>query len=128
MPNTPVPAAAEGMPKFDLSAIMRKAWAMYREFRVRYAPWQIERGIVDASFSNCLRISWRLAKQDAAEKAAAAKALASYGHRAAGRVRELTAELMRIDAQSWGMRSHRAADTRASIQSEMTNLQRGIRQ
>ena len=128
MPSQSVPAAAEGMPKFDLSAIMRRAWEKYREFRCRYAPWQIARGIVDASFSNCLRISWRLAKQEAEEKAAAAKALASYGDRAAERVRELTAELMRIDAQSWGMRSHRSANTRAAIQSEISNLEKGIRQ
>jgi hypothetical protein len=128
MPSTTVPATAEGMPKFDLSAILRKAWEKYRDFRARYAPWQIERGIVDASFSNCLRISWRLAKQEAAKEAAAAKALASYGDRAAERVRELTAELMRIDTQSWGMRSHRSANTRAAIQSEISNLERGIRQ
>ncbi|WP_117196391.1 hypothetical protein [Rhizobium terrae] len=123
MPSTPVPVTAEGMTKFDRAAIMRKAWEKYREFRARYAPWQIERRIVDASFSNCLRISWRIAKREAAEKAAAAQALTSYSDRAADRVRELTVELMRIDAQPWGMRSHRTADTRSAIQEEIRTLQ-----
>jgi len=124
MPSTPVPAAAEGMPKFDRAAIMRKAWEKFQEFRARYASWQIERGIVDASFANCLRISWRIAKKEAAEKAAAARALASYGDRAADRVRALTAELMRIDAQPWGMRSHRTSDARSSITAEISVLER----
>lgn len=33
MPNTTVPATAEGMPKFDLAAIMLDAWERYRYIR-----------------------------------------------------------------------------------------------
>lgn len=51
---------------FDKSQIMKTAWEKYRWFRKVYAAWQIERGHVDASFSSCLRIAWRLAKKAAA--------------------------------------------------------------
>lgn len=67
MPNTPVQAAAEGLPKFSLSQIMSAAWAHYRDIRARYAPWQIERGIVDGSFATALRCAWRQAKEAAKE-------------------------------------------------------------
>jgi hypothetical protein len=124
MPSTIVPAAAEGMPKFNRSAIMRKAWEKYREFRARYATWQIERRVIDASFANCLRIAWRIAKDEAADKAAVAKAFALYGDRAADQVRDLTVELMRLDARPWGMRSHRSAAARASLSAEISALQK----
>jgi len=122
MPNILVPATAEGMPKFDKRLIMQRAWEKYRAFRKSYGAWQIERGIVDASFSNCLRISWRIAKKEAADAAAAAKAKAAYGERAADRVHQLTAELMRLDCKPWGMRSHRVADARQAMRQELAVL------
>jgi hypothetical protein len=124
MPNSHVQAAAEGMPKFDLAAIMRKASEKYRDFRNRYAAWQIARGIVDASFSNCLKIAWRLAKAEAAARSAAVASIARYGDRASDRVRDLAAELMRIDVQPWGMRSHRRSTARAALSNEIAVLTR----
>lgn len=50
---------------FNRSEIMKAAWVRFRSVRQRYAPWQIERGIVDGSFANALRIEWRLAKEAA---------------------------------------------------------------
>jgi hypothetical protein len=107
---------------FDKAQIMRMAWAKYREFRQRYAPWQIERGVVDASFSNCLKIAWRTAKREAAEAAATVAALALWSSKAADRARELNAELMRMDCQPWGMRSYHIAAARAALQGELTTL------
>jgi enoyl-[acyl-carrier-protein] reductase (NADH) len=107
---------------FNRAEIMKKAWAKYREFRKFYASWQIERGIVDASFSNCLSIAWRIAKSEASAAAAQAKALADYGDRAAERVRELTNELMRIDSRPFGLRSHRVADDRAALIAQIAVL------
>lgn len=111
---------------FDRSQIMKEAWKRWRDIRATYAVWQIKRGIVDASFSNCLKIAWRIAKREAVEKLAAAKVFAQYGDRAAERVRELTAELMRLDARPWGMRSHTISSARAAIASEISNLSRII--
>ena len=126
MPNSLVPAAAEGLPKFDRAAVMRKAWEIYRDFRARYGEWQIKSKIIDASFSNCLKISWRVAKREAAERQATAAALATYGDRAADRVRELTDELTRIDAQPWGMQSHRIANHRNTVAAELAAFSRGL--
>lgn len=57
---------------FDRAAIMRDAWKQYRYVHRSYALWQIERGILDGSFANALRIAWRLAKQERRAKAVAA--------------------------------------------------------
>ncbi len=103
MSNLTVPAAAEGMPKFDRAAIMRAAWENYRYLRGQYADWQIERGLVDVSFSRCLKAAWANAKKDLAEARARAAAVAAYGERAASQVQTLTLELMRIDARPWKM-------------------------
>lgn len=51
---------------FNNSEIMKDAWSKYRSIRQRYAAWQIERGIVDASFSACLKMAWASAKNAAA--------------------------------------------------------------
>lgn len=61
------PATATLTSKFDRAAIMRAAWSHYRSIRERYADWQIERGIIDGSFANALRIAWMAAKKEAAE-------------------------------------------------------------
>lgn len=50
---------------FNTSEIMRDAWSKYRSIRQRYGAWQIERGIVDASFSACLKMAWAAAKNAA---------------------------------------------------------------
>ena len=78
MPNIIVPANGEALPKakFNLSEIMKAAWKHYRFVHANYETWQIERGIVDGSFANALRIAWRLAKE-AAAKAEKAMRLAS---------------------------------------------------
>lgn len=52
---------------FDRRQIMIAAWEHYRWVRESYAPWQIERGIVEGTFANALRIAWRIAKEAAAE-------------------------------------------------------------
>lgn len=82
MPNTTVPATGGAMPaepKFNLSAIMSKAWEIHRRQLASYAPWQIERGIVVIRFGNALREAWRQAKATAAflaEQAALDRAVA----------------------------------------------------
>ena len=78
MPNIIVPANGEALPKakFNLSEIMKVARKHYRFVHANYGAWQIERGIIDGSFANALRIAWHLAKE-AAVKAEKALRLAS---------------------------------------------------
>jgi len=118
MPNTTVPATAEGMPKFDLAAIMSDAWERYRYIRRQYGKWQIERGIVDASFSTCLKTAWRVAKQDRAKAADAAKVATLAGTPAGDRLRALRAAL---DTDALSFR-YRAAARRAAIKSEIAAI------
>lgn len=114
MPNSIVPAAAGGMPKFSSSAIMSEAWAIYRrETRMSRPTYVKDRRKL---FARCLRTAWAWAKQSVAES------LKTLQQRAAERVQELTLELMRIDARPWGMRSHRIADDRAEIASELSRF------
>jgi hypothetical protein len=61
---------------FNLSEIMKAAWKHYRFVYANYGAWQIERGLIDGSFANALRIAWRQAKE-AAAKAEKALRLAS---------------------------------------------------
>ncbi|MBY3134783.1 hypothetical protein [Rhizobium laguerreae] len=111
MSNTVVPATAEGMPKFDRSAIMLLAWRLYRRdwANGRPANAQARR----KSFSRCLKSAWMTAKFEADE------ARKTIERRAADRVEELTRELMRIDARPWKMAT--VADRRA-IQAEIQAL------
>lgn len=96
MPNTTVQAAAEGMPKFDTRAIMQGAWAIYRrETRMSRPTHAKDRRKL---LAHCLRAAW------AAAKSAIVEAAKDMHQRAADRVQELTAELMRIDARPWKMR------------------------
>jgi hypothetical protein len=53
------------MANFNRSEIFKAAWAIYRSIRARYAPWQIERGIIDGSFSHALKRAWDEAKAEA---------------------------------------------------------------
>ncbi len=119
MPNTTVLATAEGMPKFDLAAIMSDAWERYRDIRRRYAGWQIERGIVDASFSACLKTAWRIAKQNRAKAADAAKVSKLAGTPTGDRLRALRAALADTDTLSF---RYGAAARRAVIKSEIAAI------
>ncbi len=119
MPNTTVPATAEGMPKFDLAAIMSDAWERYRHIRRQYAAWQIERGIVDASFSACLKTAWRIAKQNRAKAGDAAKVAALAGTPAGERLRALQSALSQTGYLSL---RYRAAARRAAIKSEIASI------
>lgn len=101
---------------FDTAKIMRDAWAIYRRQWVGCRP--ANEATRKKSFAQALRSAWVWAKQEAAE------ALKSVAEKAIERVRELTAELMRIDAQPWGMRSHRVAGRRDALQSEISTLQK----
>lgn len=119
MPNITVPATAEGMPKFDRASIMRNAWARYRRLRQQYADWQIERGIVDASFSACLVIAWRIAKQEREEALKAAMVANLAGTPAGERLRALSAALEQTNFLSL---RYSAATRRAAIKSEIAAI------
>ena len=112
MPSNTIPAAAEGMPKFDRASIMQIAWALFRK------EWKNSRPANEASrrrsFSRCLKSAWMTAKWEAAE------ALKTIQQRAADRVNELTAELMRVNARPWRMRLE---GDRLALQTEISKLQ-----
>lgn len=95
MPITTIPAAAEGMPKFDLARIMRMAWSFYRRDTATARPANAQSR--RKAFSRALKSAWMSAKFEIAE------ALKTAQQRAADRVQELTAELMRDDARGWRM-------------------------
>jgi hypothetical protein len=111
MPNTSIPATAEGMPKFNRAAIMTLAWKLYRRDWVNSSPASAEAR--RKSFSRCLKSAWMTAKFEAEE------ARKTIKQRAADRVEELTRELMRIDGRPWKMTT--VADRRA-IQAEIQAL------
>lgn len=119
MPNTTVPAAAEGMPKFDLVAIMSDAWERYRYIRRQYSARQIARGIVDASFSACLKTAWRVAKQNRTKAGDAAKVAALAGTPAGERLRALQSALSQTGYLSL---RYSAAARRAAIKSEIASI------
>ncbi len=118
MPNTTVPVTAEGMPKFDRAAIMSDAWEHFRYIRRQYSARQIERGIVDASFSACLKTAWRIAKQNRTKAAVAAKVAKLAGTPAGERLRALRAALADTDTLSF---RYSAAARRAAIKSEIAS-------
>lgn len=119
MPKIIIPADAEGMPKFDRSAIMVDAWARYRYIRQQYAPWQIERGIVDASFSACLKTAWRVAKRGREDVQQAVKVAAVMQTPAGARLRALQAALENTDRLSF---RYSAAARRTAIKSEIAAI------
>lgn len=119
MPNIAVPATAEGMPKFDRSAIMADAWERFRYIRRQYSAKQIERGIVDASFSSSLKTAWRVAKKNREEARQAAKVAAVMETPAGARLRALQAAL--ADAHTLSFR-YSAAARRAAIKSEISAI------
>ncbi|MGR9169611.1 hypothetical protein [Rhizobium sp. KDH_Rht_773_N] len=109
MPNTAIPATAEGMPKFNRAAIMSLAWKLYRRDWANCRPANAEAR--RKAFSRCLKSAWMTAKYEAAET------LKTVQQRAADRVQELTLELMRVDARGW--RQSTLADRR-NLQAEIT--------
>lgn len=119
MPNTIVPATAEGMPKFDMAAIMSDAWERYRYIRRQYSARQIERGIVDASFSACLKTAWRVAKQNRTKAAVAAKVATLAGTPSGERLHALRAALADTDTLSF---RYSAAARRAAIKSAIAAI------
>ncbi|MGP4686541.1 hypothetical protein ACSV5K_09270 [Agrobacterium pusense] len=119
MPNTPVQATAEGMPKFNRSAIMADAWERFRYIRRQYSAKQIECGIVDASFSPCLKTAWRVAKKNREEARQAAKVAAVLETPAGERLRVLRAALADTDRLSF---RYSAAARRTAIKSEINAL------
>ncbi|XOK11629.1 hypothetical protein ACI6PO_00575 [Agrobacterium tumefaciens] len=119
MPNTTVPATAEGMPKFNRAAIMSDAWERYRHIRRQYSAKQIERGIVDASFSACLKTAWRVTKQNRTKAAVAAKVAKLAGTPAGERLRALRSALADADTLSF---RYSAAARRAAIKSEIAAI------
>lgn len=119
MPNTTVQATAEGMPKLDRAAIMVEAWARYRRIRRQYAPWQIERGIVDASFSACLVIAWRVAKQEREKARQAVKVAAVMQTEVGPRLRALQVALADTDRLSF---RYSAAARRTAVKSEIAAI------
>lgn len=118
MPSPTVPATAEGMPRFNRAAIMSDAWERYRDIRRRYAAWQIARGIVDASFSTCLKTAWRVAKQRREEARQAAKVVKVMETPAGDRLRALQSAL--ADTNYLSLR-YSAAARRAAIKSEIAS-------
>ncbi|MFF2320216.1 hypothetical protein ACFVTJ_04095 [Agrobacterium sp. NPDC058088] len=119
MPNSTVPATAEGMPKFDRAAIMADAWERYRYIRRQYGKWQIERGIVDASFSACLKTAWRVAKQRREEARQSVKVAKVMKTPAGDRLRALQSAL--ADTNYLSLR-YSAAARRAVIKFEIAAL------
>lgn len=111
MSNATVPATAEGMPKFDRSAIMSLAWKLYRRDWANARPANVQ--ACRKSFSRCLKSAWMTAKFEAAE------ARKTLKQRAADRVEELTRELLRIEARPWKMST--VADRRA-VEAEIQAL------
>ncbi|PKA44033.1 hypothetical protein CWR43_06930 [Rhizobium sullae] len=93
MQDSVILAAAGGMPKFDRAAIMAHAWRLYRKEWTVSRPANIQAR--RKSFSCCLKSAWMTAKWNAAET------LKTTQQRAADRVQELTAELMRDDSRGW---------------------------
>ncbi|NSZ61859.1 hypothetical protein G6L16_000745 [Agrobacterium tumefaciens] len=119
MPSSTVPATAEGMPRLNRAEIMSDAWERYRDIRRRYATWQIARGIVDASFSACLKTAWRVAKQNRTKAADAAKVAALAGTPAGERLRALQSALSQTGYLSL---RYSAAARRVAIKSEIASI------
>lgn len=117
MLRTNVPATAEGMPKFNMRQIMSDAWMLYRRnFTAHSRPAGKERR--RRAWKAALRNAWMWARQ------ARVEALKSVAEKAADRVRELTAELMRIDARPWGMSSYQAVESRSVLIAEIAAVGR----
>lgn len=123
MPNTPVQAAAEGLPgesevegggrgrRFNLRQIMQAAWAHYRRAKVYVAGNPYLRGAL-VRFGDCLKAEWKKAK--------AAVARASTNVNIRGRIDALKAEILTLDCKPFGMRI--GAERRALV-AELSTLE-----
>jgi hypothetical protein len=104
---------------FNRSAIMKDAWARYHQIRKSYGAWQIERGIVDGSFSACLKAAWRAAKASMAKAAEEAKLEAALKDPQGAALSGLLNALEQTNYLSF---RYRASQQRASIQSQISRL------
>jgi len=60
MPNTSVPATAEGLLKFDRAAIMQTAW---RQYRISFIRVWIKQPFNRSDFAFCLSRAWQQARE-----------------------------------------------------------------
>ena len=104
---------------FNRSQIMKAAWVRYHDIRARYGKWQIERGIVDASFSACLKTEWRIAKADAAKEARQRKIDALLTGPQASKLRGLLGALENVQYLSF---RYRAGAEHAAIEQQIETL------
>ena len=104
---------------FNRSQIMKDAWAIYRDFRARYGAWQIEGGIIDASFSRCLRIAWASAKNAAAAVARKLRMDRVLAGPKGPKLEALLNALRNVDFLSF---RYRAADQRDAINHQIETL------
>jgi hypothetical protein len=118
MSNVSIPATAEGMPKISKAEVIRLAWAKYREIHARYEKWQIERGIIDGSFSHALKTAWRILKEEAA---AVGRKAAEFANPFAERIAGLRAQIDYLTYKPFG---HHIAAERAALQCQINDLQR----
>ncbi|HEV7247937.1 MAG TPA: hypothetical protein VGN93_13215 [Shinella sp.] len=124
MPNTPVQATAEGLPgesdgdgggrgrRFNLSQIMKNAWAIYGAMTRTARPSTIFGR--RKWFANSLANAWDAAKR------AAAEALKTASQRAAERVEQLTRQLQTLDARSF---RYTITAERKALVTELATLQ-----
>ncbi len=61
------------MKKYNLSEIMKSAWAQYRKFNAPYGKNREGKKIIRWTFSACLKAAWTRAKEDIKAAAEAAK-------------------------------------------------------
>ncbi|MBD8555434.1 hypothetical protein IFT84_13060 [Rhizobium sp. CFBP 8762] len=104
---------------FNLSQIMKSAWAHYRNIHERYSPIQFKRGLIDGSFSRCLRIAWREAKEAVEAAAKAAKLAIIMAGPRGNTLRDLQAALIEVQYLSF---RYRATDRRAALEQEIETL------
>lgn len=104
---------------FNRSAIMKDAWARYRQIRKSYGAWQIERGIVDGSLSACLKAAWKAAKAAMAKASEEAKLEAALKGPQGAVLSQLLNALEQTNYLSF---RYRASQERASIQSQISRL------
>lgn len=112
MPNTPVPAAATGLPSatLDRAAVMRAAWALFRE---RYGYPRIPfRSIGRDCFAHCLAVAWAKAKEAAPIAAIPAESKARLAASLRGQIEDLQF------LEKWQQASAR----RATIQAQLAQL------
>ncbi len=125
MPITTIPATAEGMPRFDRRAIMAAAWERWRDYRRRYAPWQIARGVMGSSFAECLRGQWRIAKAARAQEIEERTIAALSGTPTGERIATLKAAIDRADYASF---RYSAREIRADLSRELQTTIAAARQ